>query len=151
VARFVRPSACATAAGVAVGLLLAQPAAAGEREVPAAGPLAATAPLEYVYGVALARETSAMRTARARTRTRRLATEHGYSIDVEVAPAYADNPVADQAVVDFLGSRLHGPELGALRVYVGHRARSSASAAATLSPWRATPLPEARMYVPGER
>jgi hypothetical protein len=141
VAWFVRPSACATAAGVAVALLLAPPAAAVGREAPAAGPLAATGPLEYVHGAALARETSAMRTARARTRTRRLATEDGYSVDVEVTSAYADNPVADQALVDFLGSRLHGPELGALRVYVGHRARSSASAAATLSPWRATPSP----------
>lgn len=150
-ARFVRPSACATAAGVAVGLLLAPPEAAGEREVPAAGPLAATAPLEYVYGAALARETSAMRTARARTRTRRLATEDGYSIDVEVAPAYADNPVADQAVVDFLGSRLHGPELGALRVYVGTPREIIRLCGGDALAVACYAVAEARMYVPGER
>ena len=148
---FVRPSACATAAGVAVALLLPTPAAAGEREAPAAGPLAATGPLEYVHGAALARETSAMRTARARTRTRRLATEDGYSVDVEVTPAYADNPIADQALVDFLGSRLHGPELGALRVYVGtprEIVRLCGGDALAVACYAAA---EARMYVPGER
>jgi hypothetical protein len=151
VAWFVRPSACATAAGVAVALLLAPPAAAVGREAPAAGPLAATGPLEYVHGAALARETSAMRTARARTRTRRLATQDGYSVDVEVTQAYADNPVADQALVDFLGSRLHGPELGALRVYVGtprEIVRLCGGDALAVACYAAA---EARMYVPGER
>jgi hypothetical protein len=151
VACFVRPSAGATAAGVAVGLLLPLPAAAGERDVPAAGPLGATAPLEYAYGAALTRETSAMRTARARSRTRRLATEDGYSVDVEVTAAYAANPAADQALVDFLGSRLHGPELGALRVYVGTPREIVRLCGGEPDAVACYAVAEERMYVPGER
>jgi hypothetical protein len=151
VAWSVRPSACATVAGVAVVLILPPPAAAGERDVPAAGALAATAPLEYTYGAALAHETSAMRTARARTRTRRLATEDGYSVDVQVTSAYADNPSADQALVDFLGSRLHGPELGALRVYVGTPREIVRLCGGEPDAVACYAVAEARMYVPGER
>jgi hypothetical protein len=151
VAWSVRPSAYATVAGVAVALLLPLPAAAGERDAPAAGPLAATVPLEYMYGAALAHETPAMRTARARTRTRRLATEDGYSVDVEVTAAYADNPSADQALVDFLGSRLHGPELGALRVYVGTPREIVRLCGGEPDAVACYAVAEARMYVPGER
>jgi len=151
VAWSARPSAGATAAGVAVALLLPLPAAARERDTPAAGPLAETVPLEYMYGGALAHETSAMRTARARTRTRRLATEDGYSVDVEVTSAYADNPSADQAVVDFLGSRLHGPELGVLRVYVGTPREIVRLCGGEPDAVACYAVAEARMYVPGER
>ena len=148
---FVRPSACATAAGVAVALLLSPPAAAGERETPAAGPLAATGPLQYAHGAFLARETSAMRTARARARTRSLVTQDGYSVDLEVTPAYDDNPIADQALVDFLGSRLHGPELGALRVYVGTPREIVRLCGGDALAVACYAVFDARMYVPGER
>jgi hypothetical protein len=47
-----------------------------------------------------------------------LAAAGGESVEVSRSSAAAD-PTADQALVDSLGSLLHGPELGALRVHVG--------------------------------
>lgn len=47
-----------------------------------------------------------MRVARTATHARTLSTADGYP----------DDPAADQALVNFLGSRLHGPELGSLPV-----------------------------------
>ena len=70
-------------------------------------------------------------------------------MDVRVSRAYPDDLAADQALVDFLDSRLHGPELGGLSVYVGapreiERLCGGAGAVACYG------VDEQRMYVPGE-
>jgi hypothetical protein len=46
-------------------------------------------------------------------------TKDGISVRVVVSASYALDAAANQAIVDFLGFLLHGPELGKLTVYVG--------------------------------
>lgn len=45
-------------------------------------------------------------------------TADGHSVDVQISDGYADNPAGAQALVDYLGTLLHGDELGKLNVYV---------------------------------
>ncbi len=45
-------------------------------------------------------------------------TPDGLPVRLEVSPSYARNPAAEQSLVDFLGTRLHGPELGRLTAIV---------------------------------
>ena len=45
-------------------------------------------------------------------------TRDGISVRVTVSDYYTPNPAADQALVDFLGAMLHGPELAALTAFV---------------------------------
>jgi hypothetical protein len=70
-------------------------------------------------------------------------------VRVETSPSYPADPAADQGFADFLASRLHGPELGTLNVYVGPPAEISrlcggGRVVACYS------ISEKRMYVPGE-
>ena len=81
--------------------------------------------------------------------TRAYTTTDGQSVNVRVSRAYPDDMAADRALVDFLDSRLHGPELGSLSVYVGappeiERLCGGAGAVACYG------VAEQRMYVPGE-
>ena len=99
--------------------------------------------------VVLQDEAPVAQMAQATTSARSYTTSDGYSVEVEVSPSYPANPAGDQALVDFLGSRLHGAELGALRVYVGSPAEigdicGGARVIACYS------IDEARIYVPGE-
>lgn len=126
------------------------PAEAQVRDVPSAGPLPVGAALGHVRYTVLARGAPAMRVARAGTRTRDLSSPDGYRVEIEVSSSYADDPAADQALVDFLASRLHGPELGSLSVYVGSPreiARLCGGGPLTIACYA---IDEARMYVPGE-
>jgi len=83
------------------------------------------------------------------SRAREYRTASGEALEVEVSGAYPSNPEADQALVDFLASRLHGDELGSLSVYVATpreiaRICGGAQAVACYA------VHEQRMYVPGE-
>ena len=126
-ARLRCSTALATAAGAAAVLFAAPlPAAARERDVPDPHRPVLAAGLEDI--VFPGRAPRAARIAAAQSTARAYTTADGYSVEIESAPAYRVDPAADRGIVDFLGSRLHGPELGSLSVYVA----------------------ESRMYVPGE-
>jgi hypothetical protein len=83
---------------------------------------------------------------------RTLTAPDGTQVQVETSPSYTDAAQAAQAAqntVNFLASRVHGSELGKLRVYIGkpaeiHTQCGSEQAVACYY------LPESRMYVPGE-
>jgi hypothetical protein len=137
-------------AGIAVLLAFPLPAAARERDVPHVGPLPAGYAPGDLRDDVIPAEAPLVRVARSTTHARTLSTADGYQIGVGVSSAYPDDPAADQALVDFLGSRLHGSELGGLRVYVGtpreiSRFCGSSQAVACYA------VDEARMYVPGEK
>jgi hypothetical protein len=139
------------AAAATVAALHAMPlsAAARERELPGEQPLhSGVAPAhvhlnDTVLAGAVASAAGPSRPTRAYT------TSDGQSVDVRVSRAYPDDVSADRALVDFLDSRLHGPELGSLSVYVGapaeiERLCGGGGAVACYG------VAEQRMYVPGE-
>lgn len=92
-----------------------------------------------------------MRTARAGARSRTLSSPDGYQVEVQVSASYAHDPEADQALVDFLGTRLHGSELGALSVYVGTPREIGRLCGGDLQTVACYAINEKRMYVPGEK
>lgn len=137
---------------LAAAALFACPAAAvaGEREAPRPGPLPAGTNFERVPDAVLQTEAGRMRAARAAGRVASVySAAGGHHVEVEVSTSYPHDPVHDQQLVDFLGSRLHGDELSRLRVYVGPPGEISElcgghGAVACYA------IQEARMYVPGE-
>jgi hypothetical protein len=134
-------------------LALACPAtaAARERDVPNPGPLPAGSSLEHVDDAVFQHEPGSMRAARAAGPTaRRYATPDGYQIAIEASSAYPVDPLADQKLVDFLASRVHGPELGDLSVYVGTPAEIIRLCGGDPQVVACYAIDEARMYVPGE-
>jgi hypothetical protein len=147
-----RSTAIATAAGAAAVLFaLPLPATAGERHVPdpdRAVDIAALGHVEdRVFGGSPPRPA---RIAAARATTRSYATPDGYSVEIETSPSYRVDPVADRGVADFLGSRLHGPELDDLRVYVGSPVEIRRLCGGGARVVACYSIAEARMYVPGE-
>jgi hypothetical protein len=138
---------------LAAALALVFPAAAGarERDLPQPGPLPAGAVLDHVDDAVLQAEPAVMRTARAASpNARHYATPDGYQVAVEASSAYPIDPVADQALVDFLASRVHGSELGDLNVYVGTPAEIVRLCGGDSEVVACYAIDEARMYVPGE-
>ena len=117
----------------------------------AAAPLPVGAALGQVRDAVVLTTAPAMRVARTRARTRTLSTPDGYELEVEVSPSYAADPAADQALADFLASRLHGPELGRLRVYVGTPRQIVRLCGGDPQTLACYAINEARMYVPGEK
>jgi hypothetical protein len=77
-------------------------------------------------------------------------TVDGYRVAVEASSSYSPDPVADQGLVDFLGSRLHGPELGGLQVYVGTPAEIQRLCGGHPRVVACYAIGEGRMFVPGE-
>jgi hypothetical protein len=137
----------------AAALVLASPASAGarDRDVPHPGPLPAGATLQGFEGVVLQTEAPAMRTARAAARPpRSYATPDGYRVGVEASAAYPVDPAADQKLVDFLASRVHGPELGELNVYVGTPDEIVQLCGGDAEVVACYAIDQARMFVPGE-
>lgn len=142
----------ALAALVAGVVLLVWPAAAAaaERDVPRQGPLPTGASVEQVTDTVFAGKAPRMRPARVGARVARVyAAPDGQRVEVEVSRSYASDPAADQALVDFLGSRLHGSELGSLRVYVGTPSEIEALCGGD-GAMACYAIAEGRMYVPGE-
>jgi hypothetical protein len=138
-------------AALAVAVLLALPpeADARERESPQQGPLPAV--YGHVEDTVLRQEPGAMRTARAAgAGPRRYSTPDGFSVAVEASPSYPVDPAADQKLVDFLASRVHGSELGDLSVYVGTPSEISRLCGGGADVVACYAIDEARMYVPGE-
>ena len=128
------------------------PALARERDVPGTGPLpgaGAHAGHEHLRDTLLRSEAPVMRAARARAGASVYSSSDGYRVEVEVSPSYPADPLGDQALVDFLGSRLHGPELGGLAVYVGTPAEIQRLCGGTRAV-ACYAIAESRMYVPGE-
>ena len=80
-----------------------------------------------------------------------ISTSDGYEVEVEASRSYPHDPAADQALVDFLGSLLHGPELGALRVYVGTPAEIVRLCGGDPRVVACYDIVAARMFVPGEQ
>jgi hypothetical protein len=145
-------TALATAAGAAVVLFAAPlPAAARERDVPDPHrPVVAAGLGELEDIVFPGRAARAARIAAAQSTARSYTTADGYSVEIESAPAYRVDPAADQGIVDFLGSRLHGPELGSLSVYVGSPAEIRHLCGGAPRVVACYAIAESRMYVPGE-
>jgi hypothetical protein len=129
-------------------LLLPGEADARERDVPRQGPLPA---FGHVEDTVVQQATRAMRTASAGGRgARRYATPDGYRVAIEASPAYPVDPIADQKLVDFLASRVHGAELGDLSVYVGTPEEIRQLCGGHPDVVACYAIEEARMYVPGE-
>ncbi len=144
-----RPSRIAAICAAIAGLLaLPAGATAAGRDVPVAGPLPVLPPHvadRVVSRVAVAGAASAGRPAR----VQRYRTSDGQQVEVAVSAAYPADVGADRALVDFLATRVHGPELGALRLYVGRPAEiGSLCGGGRVVACYATD--ERRMYVPGE-
>ena len=142
---------CLTA--LAALFVLASPAAAtaNQRDVPQVGPLSSTSAVGPVDDGVLHSDAGVMRTARAAgSGVRSYATPDGYRVAVEASAAYPVDPVADQKLVDFLGSRVHGAELGDLSVYVGTPAEITELCGGGEDVVACYAIDEARMYVPGE-
>jgi hypothetical protein len=151
VARFCS-TALATAAG-AVAVFLAAPlsAAAGEREIPDPNRPIDVAALGHVEDTVFQGPAPRpARSAAARAASRAYATPEGYTVEVESSPSYRRDAAADQGVVDFLGSRLHGPELDSLSVYVGSPAEIRRLCGGGARVVACYSIAESRMYVPGE-
>ncbi|HEY6780138.1 MAG TPA: hypothetical protein VI111_04245 [Thermoleophilaceae bacterium] len=142
------PRAAAALAAVAGLAVVAVPAAAATRDLPLDGPLAAVpahVPDRVISKVTVAGAARAPSTAR----THSYRTSDGQQVEVAVSSAYPVDDAADRALVEFLATRVHGPELGALRLYVGRPAEvSSLCGGGRVVACYATD--EARMYVPGE-
>jgi hypothetical protein len=151
VARFCS-TALATAAGaVAVFLAAALPAAAAERDIPDPNRAIDVAGLGHVEDrVFQGHAPPQARAAAARARTRAYATPEGYTVEVESSPSYRVDPSADKGVVDFLDSRLHGPELDRLSVYVGSPGEIRSLCGGSPRVVACYSIAESRMYVPGE-
>jgi hypothetical protein len=142
-----------TLAAAAAALLLASPASAAthERDAPHQGPLPADAGLAHAGFAVIESEDGAMRAARAAgPNTRSYATPDGYQVAVEASESYPVDSAADQKLVDFLASRVHGPELGDLSVYVGTPQEIIDLCGGDPTVVACYAIDEARMYVPGE-
>lgn len=156
------------ALGVAAGaLLLAAPAGAAaaappgahavraaanpalhSRDVPVAGPLAVVpddVPDRVITGGSVRASSAVVQAAR----TRSYGTADGQRVEVAVSASYPADTTADKALVDFLDTRTHGPELSSLRLFVGRPAEvNTLCGGGDVVACYATD--EQRMYVPGE-
>lgn len=109
---------------LAVGLWgSAAPAQAGRAlQPPRAGPLPAWSLSGPVRDRVVTRPATRAARARAavvaRTAAETYRTPDGHPVEVEVSRSYPRDPRAVQAFVDFLGSRLHGREMGRLRLLI---------------------------------
>jgi hypothetical protein len=151
VALLHRSTAFATAAGAAVLLAVPSSAVARERDVPDAGTAVAHAELEQTHDTVFQEAAPrAARIARARATAQAYSSVDGYRVEVEVSSSYPPDPAADQALVDFLGSRLHGAELGTLGVYVGAPTEIQRICGGSPGVVACYAIGEGRMYIPGE-
>jgi hypothetical protein len=97
------------------------PAGAVDRERgfdPIAGVISAPPPGLTITNNALESPPRALRRATASAATHTYTAPDGSRVRVQVSDGYAPDPAADQALVDFLGSLLHGRELNKLKVFV---------------------------------
>jgi hypothetical protein len=146
-----RPTVFATAVGAAVLLALPLSAAARERDLPDPARPVDTAALEHVEDTVFPGHAPApARIASIDAPARAYATADGHRLEIETSSSYRVDPVADQAFVDFLASRLHGPELSGLRVYLGTPKEIQRLCGGGARVVACYAIGEGRMYVPGE-
>lgn len=140
------------AAGLALLLLRPTGALAAEREAPRQGPLPPGTALTHIDDAVVSHADRPAHAARAGIgpTVHSYATKDGYQVAVEASPTYGADPLADQKLVDFLDSRLHGPELGDLSVYVGTPDEIVGLCGGDPSVVACYAIDEQRMYVPGE-
>jgi hypothetical protein len=140
------------AAGVAAALFAAPLAvAAGERDVPDPHRPIVAAGLGGLQDVVFPGPAPrAARIGAARSAGRAYTTADGYSVEIESSPAYRADRMADQGIVEFLGARLHGPELDRLSVYVGPPDEIRVLCGGAPGVVACYSIAESRMYVPGE-
>lgn len=102
-----------------------------------------------VHGAASGRAVAARARARAAGPPQRYATGTGESIQIQISQAYGAAPPADVgAFATFLGSRLHGPEISRLLMYIAPASEiASICGAGSLACY--SPAQE-QMYVPGQ-
>jgi hypothetical protein len=134
-------------------LLLALPAGAGarERDVPSAATPVSPSGMEHMHDTVFQGESPpAARIALSRAPARTYTTIDGYRVEIESSASYALDPAADQGVVDFLASRLHGPELADLRVYVGTPPEIQRLCGGHPGVVACYSIADSRMFVPGE-
>ena len=91
-----------------------------------------------------------MRAARARAHARSYASPTATGWRWRPRPPIRTDPAADQQLVDFLASRVHGAELGELSVYVGTPAEIVQLCGGDPGVVACYAIDEQRMYVPGE-
>jgi hypothetical protein len=138
-------------AGFALLLLRPTGAVAAEREAPQPGPLPPGTALTHIDDAVVTHGDLPARAARAAgPSVHRYATKDGYEVSVQASAAYPADPLADQKLVDFLDSRVHGPELGDLSVYVGTPSEIVDICGGDPSVVACYAIDEQRMYVPGE-
>lgn len=94
------------------------------------------------------------RSARARaaaSSTRTYVTPDGLPMEVSLSSSFADTPenrAGAQSFVDFLASRLHGPELIRLKLFIGTAAEVNAACGGVAGVLACYIPPERRIYVP---
>ncbi|MGH2714598.1 MAG: hypothetical protein ACRDM7_12080, partial [Thermoleophilaceae bacterium] len=119
--------------------------------VPDPGAPVAAAGLHEVHDAVFpGRAPRVARIASANSHARMYSTDDGHRVEIESSPSYRFDPAADQGVVDFLASRLHGPELSGLRVYVGAPAEIQRLCGGDAGVVACYSIGESRMFVPGE-
>jgi hypothetical protein len=149
VASLLRPGALATAVGVAVLLSVSPAATARERHVPGERPLPPMVAPDHEHLHDTVLEGPVATAAGASGPTRAYTTTDGHRVRVRVSRAYPPDLAADRALVAYLDSLLHGPELGSLSIYVGAPAeiRHICGGAGAVACYA---VAARRMYVPGE-
>jgi hypothetical protein len=123
-----RARALRALAATLLALAVPQVAHAAERpawHAPKPGPLPLASSTGHVLDSVIdagerrpAARASATRDLRANASVAVRHTSEGVPVRVEVSGAYASDAASEQTLVDFLGSRLHGPELGDLTTLV---------------------------------
>jgi hypothetical protein len=147
VRRFVLAALLAGAAA----FVLPVTAAARERDIPRADTVITQPGLGHTHDTVFEGSApGAARIAQADSTAHFYSTADGYRVEVEASTSYTPDPVADQGMVDFLASRLHGPELGSLRIYVGTPSEIQRLCGGNPRVVACYAIGEDRMFVPGE-
>jgi hypothetical protein len=136
-----------------MAVVLACPVSAGarERDVPSAATPVSLSGMEHVHDTVFpGASTPVARIALSRASARSYTTVDGYRVQIESSASYPVDPAADQGVADFLASRVHGPELADLRVYVGTPLEIRRLCGGHPRVVACYSIAEGRMFVPGE-
>ena len=150
----MRARTAMAAAGTVVLLASAAPAAAGAARVAPVNrgaPATTGAATGAVRDRVIARRSPRARAAVGVGATHAYRTADGVSIEVQLSQSFADteeNRAGAQSFVDFLATRLHGSELGKLRMFIGTPGEVNAQCGGDSGVQACYVEDERRMYVP---
>jgi len=150
----MRARTAMAAAGTVVLLASAAPAAAGAARVAPVNrgaPATTGAATGAVRDRVIARRSPRARAAVGVGATHAYRTADGVSIEVQLSQSFADteeNRAGAQSFVDFLATRLHGSELGKLRMFIGMPGEVNAQCGGDSGVQACYVEDERRMYVP---